>query len=136
MVDLLILSALLGIPTAYIVRLLWLDTVEVGFEGFFVHQRKFVVIQTGYEEMPHTQRRAWTDYIRQLLFNVYDVSNEVTWELKPNRQGLVRCTFCLSFWVGIAPAIALVVFTQLPIWAFFIVHLTIASVAALLSDRM
>jgi len=133
-VDIIIASVLLGIPTAYVVRLLWLDDVAKGFEGFFFHQRKFVEIDIG-EIDPHIQRLAWTDYVRQLLFSVYDVGQN-TWVLKANRQGLVRCTFCLSFWISIAPAVFLMLHYNLPIFAYPIVHFSIASVSALLSDRM
>jgi hypothetical protein len=126
-------SALLGIPTAYIVRLLWLDDVATGFEGFFVHQHKFVHIEN--DGWTHVQRLAWTDYIRQLLFNVYEVGQD-TWVLKPNRQGLVRCTFCLSFWISFLPAILLMIHYSLPIFAYPLVHFSVASVSAILSDRM
>lgn len=134
MAELIVLSALLGIPTAYFVRLLWLNTVDVGFEGFFVHQRKFVHIPSDDGE-PHIQRLAWTDYIRQLLFNVYEVG-EHNWVLKTNRQGLVRCTFCLSFWISFLPAILVMAHLSAPFYAYPIAHFSVASISALLTNRM
>lgn len=128
MVSIILYAAVLGIPTAFLVRLLWLDTVEFGFEGFFVHQRKFLHIGD------HAQRVSWVDYIRQLFFNVYEVGD--TWVLKENRQGLVRCTFCLSFWIAIPFAIALTIELMLPFYLLPLVHISIAGVSALLSDRM
>lgn len=134
MAEVLVLSILLGVPTAYITRLLWLDTVDFGFEGFFVHQRKFVYIPADDGES-HVQRLAWTDYIRQLLFNVYDAGKN-NWVLKTNRQGLVRCTFCLSFWVSIVPALIVIAHLSAPFYLYPIAHFGVASVSAYLSNRM
>ena len=134
MAEVIVLSVLLGIPTAYITRLLWLDTVAIGFEGIFVHQRKFVHIPVDDGES-HVQRLAWTDYIRQLLFNVYEVG-EHNWVLKTNRQGLVRCTFCLSFWISVLPAVGVILQLSAPFYLYPIAHFSIASVSAYLSDRM
>lgn len=134
MANLIVLSVLLGIPTSYITRLLWLDTVDRGYEGTFFHQRKFVHIPVDDGEV-HVQRLAWTDYIRQLLFNVYEVGKS-NWVLKSNRQGFVRCTFCLSFWISIVPALVVVVHLSAPFYLYPIAHLTVATVSAYLSNRM
>lgn len=134
MAEVIVLSVLLGVPTAYFTRLLWLDAVEKGFEGFFVHNRKFVYIPVDDGEI-HAQRLAWTDYIRQLLFNVYEVGKD-TWVLKSNRQGLVRCTFCLSFWLSIAPALLVILHLSAPFYLYPIAHFAVASVSAYLSNGM
>lgn len=134
MAELIVLGILVGVPTAYMTRLLWLDTVDKGFEGIFVHQRKFVQIPVDDGEV-HVQRLAWTDYLRQLFFNVYE-AGKVNWVLKDNRQGLVRCTFCLSFWVSIVPALVIMLHLSAPFYLYPVAHFTIASVSAYLSNRM
>lgn len=123
-----------GIACAVITRLFWLDNVDVGYEGFWFHQDKF--IQMIVNDDVWYQRLAWTDYVRQLFFNVYDTKNPSLWILKENRQGIVRCTFCLSFWVCLIPAMIFIIGYSLPIYLYPLIYLSFVGMSAIFSDRM
>lgn len=119
------------LPSALLIRLLWLDEVEIGFEGFFVHKHKFVQFPSG-----HTQRLSWVDYIRQSLFNIYEDFGSDLATLKQHRQGIVRCTFCLSFWVSIPSAIIFVLAVGMPIYTLIPMYFFIVAINAILSNWM
>lgn len=96
MIQTLLLSALFGIPAAYVLHCLLLEEKE-GHYGPFRSESKKVIFISSQHEQPVV---LW-DYLRR-IFGVYTVV-ENQWYVEDSKVAVERwtCPFCLSFWLTI-----------------------------------
>lgn len=124
MTEHLLVCVLLGIPAAYLLRVLLLDEMD-SHEGPFQSARRTVK----FPDSGHEQSVALWDWLRR-PFGVYEVKGD-TWVVRLKRAERFTCPFCLSFWTSLVLSVPYWLLTMQPLTlqSFFwllVFHFTIA----------